>query len=192
MLHIILFGPPGSGKGTQAEKLVQKFNLYHISTGDLFRSEISNQTSLGIKAKEFMDQGVLVPDEITLGMLKNKVESLPNVKGFIYDGFPRTIPQAESLDEMLAEKNQEINALIALHVEDDEIVRRILKRGLNSKRPDDLDESIIRKRMDEYRQKTTSVYNYYDNKGKSNSINGIGTIDEINNRLNVLIEKALN
>ncbi|NOT36927.1 MAG: adenylate kinase [Saprospiraceae bacterium] len=191
MLHIILFGPPGSGKGTQAEKLVAKYELFHISTGDLFRSEISNKTLLGIKAKEFMDQGILVPDEITLGMLKNKVESLPHVQGFIYDGFPRTIPQAEALDEMLKEKNQHINALIALHVEDDEIVRRILKRGQNSNRSDDEDESIIRKRMDEYRLKTSSVYNYYELKGKSNSIQGIGSIDEINDRINSLIDKII-
>ncbi len=192
MLHIILFGPPGSGKGTQAEKLVAKYNLYHISTGDLFRSEIANKTPLGIKASEFMEKGILVPDEITLGMLKNKVESLPDVKGFIYDGFPRTIPQAEALDTILAEKDQYINALIALHVEDDEIVRRILKRGQNSGRSDDLDESIIRKRMDEYRNKTTSVYNYYDSKSKSTSIHGLGSIDEINDRLNQLIDQVLN
>lgn len=192
MLHIILFGPPGSGKGTQAERLVAKYNLYHISTGDLFRSEIANKTPLGIKASEFMEKGILVPDEITLGMLKNKVESLPNVKGFIYDGFPRTIPQAEALDAMLAEKNQIINALIALHVDDDEIVRRILKRGLNSGRPDDSDEKIIRKRMDEYRNKTTSVYNYYNVKGKSNSIEGLGSIEEINDKLNSLISKLAN
>lgn len=188
MLHIILFGPPGSGKGTQAERLIEKYNLFHISTGDLFRSEINQQTELGLRAKEFMDKGILVPDEITVGMLKNKVESSVNVKGFIYDGFPRTIPQAEALDKMLSSKNQSISALLALHVDDDEIVRRILNRGKNSGRSDDLDESIIRKRMDEYRLKTSTVYNYYDSKGKSIKIEGIGTIDEISNRINQNIE----
>ncbi|MCC6814939.1 MAG: adenylate kinase [Saprospiraceae bacterium] len=188
MLHIILFGPPGSGKGTQAERLIEKYNLFHISTGDLFRSEINQQTELGLRAKEFMDKGILVPDEITVGMLKNKVESSVDVKGFIYDGFPRTIPQAEALDKMLSSKNQSISALLALHVDDDEIVRRILNRGKNSGRSDDLDESIIRKRMDEYRLKTSTVYNYYDSKGKSIKIEGIGTIDEISNRINQNIE----
>lgn len=179
MLHIILFGPPGSGKGTQALKLVEKFNLYHISTGDLFRAEIEGKTTLGLQAKEFMNQGILVPDQVTLGMLQNKVNALPHVRGFIYDGFPRTIPQAEALDKMLAEKNQEINALIALEVDDDEIVQRITKRGASSGRADDMDEKIIRKRMDEYRMKTSSVFNYYREFNKTHTVKGIGTVEEI-------------
>ncbi|MEP7196258.1 MAG: adenylate kinase [Saprospiraceae bacterium] len=183
MLHIILFGPPGSGKGTQAQKLVEKYELYHISTGDLFRTEIAEETTLGLKALEYMNQGILVPDEVTLGMLKNKLANLSKVKGFIYDGFPRTIAQAEALDQMLKDNNEEINALIALDVEDDEIVHRIMLRGITSGRSDDLDEVIIRKRMDEYRTKTSSVYNYYAGKSKSHSIEGVGTVREITNKL---------
>ena len=157
MFHLILFGPPGSGKGTQAAKLVEKYNLVHISTGDLFRAEMSQKTELGLKALEFMNQGILVPDEITIGMLRHKVESIQGVAGFIYDGFPRTIPQ----------------------VSDDEIVKRILNRGQSSGRADDNDEEIIRKRMDEYRKKTSEVYNYYQGFNKSTLINGEGSIDEI-------------
>lgn len=183
MLHIILFGPPGSGKGTQAHKLVEQYQLYHISTGDLFRSEIANKTPLGLKALEYMNNGILVPDEITLGMLKNKVNSLHNVKGIIYDGFPRTIAQAESLDQMLNENHESINALIALEVDDNEVVKRIMNRGQSSGRADDLNESIIRKRMDEYRSKTTSVFNYYSNYKKTYSVEGIGSIEDINSRL---------
>ena len=183
MLHIILFGPPGSGKGTQAHKLVEQYHLYHISTGDLFRAEISNKTPLGLKALEYTNNGILVPDEITLGMLKNKVNSLDDVEGIIYDGFPRTIAQAESLDQMLNENNESINALIALEVNDDEVVKRIMNRGQSSGRADDLNESVIRKRMDEYRLKTTSVFNYYSISKKTHSVSGIGSIDDINNRL---------
>ena len=179
MLHLILFGPPGSGKGTQAAKLVDRYNLYHISTGDLFRAEIANKTPLGLKALEFMNQGILVPDEVTIEMLRNKVESEPSVNGFIYDGFPRTIAQAEALDQMLTEKGEQISALVALEVPDDEIVRRILKRGVSSGRADDNDETIIRKRMDEYRKKTAEVFGYYNQSGKSHQINGIGTIENI-------------
>ena len=176
MLHLILFGPPGSGKGTQAAKLVDRYNLYHISTGDLFRAEIANKTPLGLKALEFMNQGILVPDEVTIEMLRNKVESEPSVNGFIYDGFPRTIAQAVALDHMLTEKGEQISAL---EVPDDEIVRRILKRGTSSGRADDNDETIIRKRMDEYRQKTAEVFGHYQQSGKSHQINGIGTIENI-------------
>lgn len=189
MLHFILFGPPGSGKGTQAVKLVEKYKLAHISTGDLFRSEINNKTELGLKAMEYMNQGNLVPDEVTIAMLKNKVESMPDVNGFIYDGFPRTIPQAVALDNMLAENGEAINALVALEVADDEIVKRILKRGLTSGRPDDNDESIIRKRMEEYRSKTSEVFNFYATQNKSHSINGIGSIDEIFDNLSSLFDK---
>lgn len=188
MLHIILFGPPGSGKGTQAQKLVEQFNLYHISTGDLFRAEMDGNTPLGLKAKEYMNKGILVPDEVTLGMLKNKVDSLQKINGIIYDGFPRTIPQAEALDRMLAEKNEKINALISLKVDDEEVIRRIISRGQSSGRADDLDESIIRKRMDEYRMKTSSVYNYYSQFGKTHDVKGIGTIEEIFCKLSDIIE----
>lgn len=183
MVNLILFGPPGSGKGTQALKLVQKYKLLHISTGDLFRYEIGNKTELGLKAKAFMEKGELVPDEVTIGMLKNKVEANPDVKGFIFDGFPRTIPQAESLDKFLESKNQKIQALIALEVDDNEIVKRILERGKTSGRSDDNDESIIRKRIEVYNHSTSTVYEYYQQFGKSYSIDGLGTIEEIFNRL---------
>jgi adenylate kinase len=183
MIHLILFGPPGSGKGTQAEKLIKKYNLFHISTGDLFRAETSLKTPLGLKALEYMSQGKLVPDEITIGMLKNKLSELNHVSGIIYDGFPRTIAQAEALDKLLAEDEEEIRVLVALEVPDDEIVSRILKRGATSGRSDDNDESIIRRRMEEYRQKTSEVYSYYDRFGKSRSINGLGSIDDIFDRI---------
>ena len=191
MIHLILFGPPGSGKGTQAAKLVEKYQLAHISTGDLFRAETQNKTALGLKALEYMSQGQLVPDEVTIEMLRLKVESLPDVKGFIYDGFPRTTPQAEALDKMLDDKCQSITALIALEVNDDEIVNRILNRGLTSGRPDDNDESIIRKRMEEYRKKTSVVFDYYKKYNKSHAIDGYGSIDAIFSSLSCLIEDQL-
>ncbi|MBK9270536.1 MAG: adenylate kinase [Saprospiraceae bacterium] len=183
MIHLILFGPPGSGKGTQAEKLIKKYNLFHISTGDLFRAETSQKTPLGLKALEYMNQGILVPDEITIGMLKNKLRELDHVSGIIYDGFPRTIAQAIALDNMLNENEEEIKILLALEVPDEEIVRRIIKRGVTSGRPDDSDESIIRKRMEEYRQKTSEVFDFYDQKNKSRNIDGMGTVDEIFKRI---------
>lgn len=179
MINLILFGPPGSGKGTQAKGLIEKYNLLHISTGDLFRYEIGNSTDLGLKAKAFMDKGDLVPDKITIGMLNNKVEANPDVKGYIFDGFPRTIPQAKALDELLKSKNQAVSGLIALDVDDDEIVKRILERGKTSGRSDDNDESVIRKRIDVYNKSTSTVYNYYAEFDKAHSIDGIGSIDEI-------------
>lgn len=183
MINLILFGPPGSGKGTQAKGLVQKYNLLHISTGDLFRYEIGNKTELGLKAMEYMDKGELVPDEVTIGMLNNKVKANPDVEGYIFDGFPRTIPQAEALDNLLKAKSQSISGLVALDVDDEEIVKRILERGKSSGRSDDNDESVIRKRIDVYNESTSSVYNYYDNFGKSYSIDGIGSIEDIFGRL---------
>ncbi|MBL7828736.1 MAG: adenylate kinase [Saprospiraceae bacterium] len=179
MTNLILFGPPGSGKGTQAAKMIEKYGLVHISTGDLFRYEMGNDTPLGQQAKAYMAKGELVPDSVTIGMLKNKVESHPDSKGFIFDGFPRTINQAQALDALLAEKNASINALIALQVDDEEIVQRIKKRGATSGRPDDNDETIIRNRIQVYKNETTPVFDYYDRQGKSHSINGIGGIDEI-------------
>lgn len=183
MIQFILFGPPGSGKGTQAAKLADKYDLYHISTGDLFRSETANKTALGLKALEFMSQGQLVPDEITIGMLKNKMSSLQQVSGFIYDGFPRTSPQADALDCLLEESNQSIDLLLSLQVPEDEIVKRILNRGKTSGRPDDNDEAIIRKRIQVYLDETSIVFEHYAKTGKSKHINGMGTIDEIFERL---------
>lgn len=183
MKNLILFGPPGSGKGTQAAKLIEKYHLVHISTGDLFRYEMGNNTPLGLQAKAFMAEGKLVPDEVTIGMLRNKVEAHPEAKGFIFDGFPRTIPQAEALDTLLAEMNTAIAGLIALEVDDEEIVQRILNRGITSGRPDDNDESVVRKRIQVYKNETTPVFEYYAQQDKSHSIPGMGEIEVIFDRL---------
>lgn len=188
MINIILFGPPGSGKGTQATKLVEKYGLMHISTGDLFRYEMGNNTPLGLKAKEYMSKGQLVPDEVTIGMLKNKVEANLDAKGFIFDGFPRTIPQAEALNSYLSEKGATVNSLLSLQVDDDEIVKRLLLRGKDSGRSDDQDESIIRNRIEVYKSETQPVFDYYATSGKSKSIDGIGSIEEIFDRLCAAID----
>ena len=183
MINLILFGPPGSGKGTQAKKLVEKYQLLHISTGDLFRYEIGNQTPLGLEAKRYMDEGALVPDEVTVGMLRNKVEANPDVEGYIFDGFPRTIAQSEALDTLLKEKGQEVSKLVMLDVADEELVRRLLERGKTSGRSDDMNEAVIRNRIEVYKNETSPVYNYYDQFSKSIKVDGIGGIDEIFNRL---------
>ena len=188
MLNLILFGPPGSGKGTQAAKLVDKYKVLHISTGDLFRYEIGNKTELGQKAQQYISRGELVPDEVTIGMLKNKVEANLDANGYIFDGFPRTIAQATALEDYLDSKGLEIDALIALHVHDEEIVKRILLRGQSSGRADDKDESIIRNRIDVYKSETSPIYDYFEKKGKSHKVDGIGTIDEIFDRLCQLID----
>ena len=183
MINLILFGPPGSGKGTQASKLVEKYGLLHISTGDLFRYEIGNETPLGLEAKSYMDKGELVPDEVTVGMLRNKVEANPDVPGYIFDGFPRTIPQSEALDQLLSEKDFEVSRLIMLDVEDEELVKRLLERGKTSGRSDDTNEEIIRNRIEVYKSSTTPVFDFYALKEKSVKVNGIGQIDEIFGRL---------
>lgn len=183
MINLILFGPPGSGKGTQAVQLAEKYDILHISTGDLFRYEMGNNTPLGLKAKSYMEKGALVPDEVTIGMLRNKVEANPEAKGFIFDGFPRTVAQARALDAMLEEEGQHVSALIALEVGDDEIVARILNRGKSSGRSDDNDESIIRNRIDVYNRETAPVFDYYAQTDKTKRINGIGSIEEIFDRL---------
>lgn len=183
MTNIILFGPPGSGKGTQATKLVAKYGLLHISTGDLFRYNLKNNTPLGQEAKKFIDKGDLVPDSVTIKMLKEKVDENKNVNGYIFDGFPRTIPQAEALNILLGEENTSIGALIALDVDDEEIVKRLLERGKTSGRADDTDESIIRNRINVYKNETTPVYDYYKETGHSMKIKGVGSIDDIFGRL---------
>ncbi len=183
MINLILFGPPGSGKGTQAEKLVEKYNLLHISTGDLFRYEMGNDTALGLKAKEYISKGELVPDSVTIGMLKNKVDANPDVPGYIFDGFPRNINQSEALDEILKEKGEEVSVLLSLDVDDEEIIKRILNRGKTSGRSDDNDESIIRNRIEVYKSETTPVFDFYAKSNKSKLINGIGSIEEIFGRL---------
>lgn len=183
MINLILFGPPGSGKGTQAAKLVERYNLLHISTGDLFRYEMSHDTPLGKEAKRYIQKGELVPDEVTIGMLRNKVEAHPEVEGYIFDGFPRTINQSEALDSLLAESDQAIHRLIMLDVPDDEIVKRITHRGKTSGRTDDLDETIIRNRIGVYKSETSPVFDYYAEKDKSVKVYGIGSIEEIFGRI---------
>ncbi|MDO8368435.1 MAG: adenylate kinase [Saprospiraceae bacterium] len=188
MTNLVLFGPPGSGKGTQAAFLIDKYELIHISTGDLFRYEMSHNTKLGQEAKAYMAKGELVPDSVTIGMLRNKVEKHPDAKGFIFDGFPRTIPQAEALDALLFSKGTEVSGLISLDVGDEEIVQRILLRGQTSGRPDDNDEATVRKRIAVYKSETAPVFGYYAAKDKGFSINGLGTIDEIAERLSDAVE----
>lgn len=179
MLNLILFGPPGSGKGTQAAKLVESYDLIHISTGDLFRSEMQDGTELGKEAKAFMSRGELVPDEVTIGILRNKMLAHRDADGFIFDGFPRTVPQAEALDQLLSMMDQQIDALIMLDVPEEEIVQRIMLRGQNSRREDDNDEEIIRNRFKVYQEKTAPIYNYYQVKDKAYKISGVGTIEDI-------------
>lgn len=191
MLNLILFGPPGSGKGTQATKLADHYRLVHISTGDLFRYEMSNNTPLGIQAKDYMAKGELVPDAVTIGMLRNKVESCPDAGGFIFDGFPRTIAQAKALDKLLAEKGTAISKLIELEVGDAEIIKRILKRGAESSRSDDNDEEIIRNRIEVYRRETAPVFDYYAQFSKSAKLGGIGDIEDIYSNLCFVLDEIL-
>lgn len=179
MLNLVLFGPPGAGKGTQSQKLIEKYKLIHLSTGDILRSEIANNTALGLEAKKLMDQGILVPDEVVIGMISNKLDSEKDAKGFIFDGFPRTISQAEALDKLLQSKGSAISGMIALEVDNVELENRLLSRGKDSGRPDDANVEIIRKRIEEYNSKTAPVANFYKSQGKYSSINGIGSIDEI-------------
>ncbi|GGG25444.1 adenylate kinase [Pontibacter amylolyticus] len=179
MLNIVLFGPPGAGKGTQSQKLIDKYNLIHLSTGDLLRSEIAAGTELGMKAKSLMDNGLLVPDEVVIGMIANKVRENNHAGGFIFDGFPRTVPQAQGLDKLLMDLGTEISCMIALKVDDEELTKRLLLRGQTSGRPDDQNEELIRKRVVEYNTKTTPVADYYAGQGKYYAVDGIGEIDEI-------------
>ena len=179
MLNLLLFGPPGSGKGTQAERLVKKYNLVHLSTGDMFRYELSNNTELGILARSYMDKGQLVPDSVTISMLEKRVVTDKDAFGFIFDGFPRNIVQAEALDTLLTKNNTAIKALIELVVDEDHITERILLRGKTSGRSDDNDESIIRKRFNIYKNETEQVADYYAKFGKTYKLNGVGDIDAI-------------
>jgi adenylate kinase len=179
MLNIVLFGPPGAGKGTQSQYLIDKYKFIHLSTGDLLRSEISNKTELGLSAQEYMNKGELVPDQVVIGMINNKVKENTQAPGFIFDGFPRTVAQAEALDAILAESNITISGMIALEVEEEELVKRLLLRGATSGRPDDQSEELIRRRVVEYNQKTRPVADYYNGQGKFTAINGIGEIDQI-------------
>ncbi|MBM1106084.1 adenylate kinase [Aurantibacter crassamenti] len=189
MINLVLFGKPGAGKGTQAEFLKEKYNLKHISTGDLFRYNMKNDTDLGKLAKSYIDKGDLVPDEVTIKMLEDAVDSNPDASGFIFDGFPRTTAQAEALDKFLSTKEMRINATIALEANDEILIQRLLERGKVSGRSDDQDESKIRNRFDEYNQKTAPLKDFYGAQGKFHSVNGIGAIDEITMRLGKVIEE---
>ena len=178
MLNIVLFGPPGAGKGTQSEKLIAEYNLVHLSTGDIFRDHIARQTPLGKKVKEFLDNGILVPDEVTVDILKAAMQAHTGAKGFIFDGFPRTVNQAEVLDEMLEEMHTEIHAVVALDVNEAELKKRIEIRRLSSGRADDDAEKVL-KRIDEYFNKTIHVLPFYYQQGKLHKITGVGNIDVI-------------
>jgi len=183
MLNIILFGPPGAGKGTQAEFLIKNFGLIHLSTGDLLRHEIAASTSLGLQAKNFMDQGELVPDAVVIGMIRNKLQANPRANGFIFDGFPRTVAQAEALDELLNQNNTPVSGMLSLEVGKDELVERLLNRGKLSGRSDDQDISVIENRIHVYQEKTAPLKNYYAAQHKHFGIDGMGTIDDIANRV---------
>ncbi len=188
MLNIVLFGPPGAGKGTQSEKLIETYKLIHLSTGDILRSEIAKKTALGMEAKKLMDQGLLVPDEVVIKMIEERIDANLNSPGFIFDGFPRTTAQAKVLDEVLARKNTSIIKMLALSVDDDELRKRLLNRGKESGRADDQDEKIIARRIEEYNTKTAPLKEYYAAQRKFSSIDGIGSIDEIFERLCNVIE----
>lgn len=192
MLNIILFGPPGSGKGTQSEKLIAEYGLKHLSTGDLLRSEISNKTPLGLEAKTLIDKGLLVPDEVVIGMISTALETNPEAKGFLFDGFPRTKAQAIALDKLLKLKNTEIELVLALEVSEEELVKRLLKRGLTSGRSDDTNETIIRERITVYRKETSVVAEYYGEFDKVAKIKGEGTLDEIFAQLKKEIDSKQN
>lgn len=189
MKNIVLFGPPGAGKGTQATLLKEKYDLMHISTGDVFRFNIKNETALGKLAKSYMDQGDLVPDEVTINMLKAEVEKNADANGFIFDGFPRTESQAIALDEFLSEKGESINGMVALEVPEDLLVARLLERGKTSGRTDDTDEDKIRNRFNEYNTKTAILKDFYQAQGNYYGINGVGDINEITARLSEVFDK---
>ncbi len=189
MLNIVLFGPPGAGKGTQSEKLIEKYQLVHLSTGDILRAEITNKTKLGMEAKSFMDKGALVPDEVVIGMIASKLDANKKAKGFIFDGFPRTTSQAEALDKLLSDRKIPITCMLALEVEHDELVNRLLNRGLTSGRSDDQNPEIIENRITEYNNKTAPVIKFYNVQGKFHGIKGMGSIEEIFDRLCSTIEK---
>jgi len=189
MLNVILFGPPGSGKGTQAQKLIDAVHMMHISTGEILRNEIASKSGLGIIAASFMDNGNLVPDEIVIKIIQQKLKSNSNFKGFIFDGFPRTISQAQAFDKMLQIDNQSISALIALDVEHDELAKRLLLRGKDSGRADDQNINIIENRISVYNKATLPVMGYYKEQGKLKIINGMGTIDEIFERILKVVQE---
>lgn len=188
MINIVLFGKPGAGKGTQAEFLKEKYNLTHISTGDVFRYNLKNNTALGQEAKGYMDRGDLVPDELTIKMLQDEVEKHPDTNGFLFDGFPRTTAQADALDAFLKSKGWDVAGTVALEADDNVLVERLLERGKTSGRPEDQDEEKIRNRYQEYNEKTAPLIDYYKGQGKFHPVDGIGDISEITKRLTAVID----
>ncbi len=190
MFNLVLFGPPGSGKGTQSENIVKTYNLQHISTGDLLRDEVSRQTPMGTEAKKYMDQGMLVPDEVVIGMISGKIDDMPGARGFIFDGFPRTRPQAEALDKLLEFKNTKIDLVLSLEVPEPELIKRLIGRGVTSGRSDDT-EDVITKRIKEYHSKTQPVASYYNEQGKLERIVGNHTIEDTFKTLTKNINKYL-
>ncbi len=191
MFNLILFGPPGSGKGTQSEKIVEKFGLMHLSTGNLLRQEIADRTPLGLEAKNFMDKGQLVPDEVVIGMIDTCLEKHAGAKGFLFDGFPRTLAQAEALDRLLDFRKASIRKLIALDVSEDELVKRLINRGATSGRSDDVNEEVIRKRFSVYKGETEPVAEHYRELEKLEKIPGEGTVDDIFLKISGSIEKEM-
>ena len=179
MLNIVLFGPPGAGKGTQSQKLIEKYKLQHVSTGDLLRGEIAEKTPLGLSAKNYLDSGILVPDEVVIGMVKNKIEKDKKGAGFIFDGFPRTVPQAAALEHACAEAGIKINGMVALAVDEEELTKRIVLRGKTSGRSDDQDPVLIKQRVSEYTQKTAPVASYYTKEGKYFEVDGMNSVDQV-------------
>jgi len=191
MLNIILFGPPGAGKGTQSSRLIQKYGLVHLSTGDVFRYNIKNETELGLMANRYIDQGKLVPDEVTNNMVKDFIQRNSNSNGFIFDGYPRTIAQGENLATVLREMNAQVTCMMALQVDEDELVNRLLERGKTSGRPDDQDESIIRNRFKVYNDETSPLADYYNKQGKYIAVHGMGSIDDIFRDLCTAIDQVI-
>lgn len=191
MFNLILFGPPGSGKGTQSEKLVEKYGLIHLSTGNLLREEIAAKTPLGLEAKGFMDKGQLVPDEVVIGMIDSSLEHHKEAKGFLFDGFPRTVAQANALDKLLELKKTNIATVLALDVNEEELIKRLLNRGKTSGRSDDVDESVIRKRLAVYNNETSPVAEHYKRAKKFQPVKGVGTVDEIFSSLSEAINKKM-
>jgi len=188
MFNLILFGPPGSGKGTQSEKLIARYGFKHLSTGDILRNEIKNGTALGLEAKSLMDQGQLVPDAVVIGMIRTALEQNPGANGFLFDGFPRTNAQAEALDKLLAEKNTAIQVVLALQVSKTELIKRLLNRGLTSGRTDDVNEAVIGSRIEEYERKTAAVADHYKKFGKVVYIPGEGSVEDIFGKLTKQID----
>lgn len=188
MLNIILFGPPGAGKGTQSAMLIEKYELTHLSTGDIFRYNMKNDTDLGVLAKQYIEKGELVPDEVTVGMVEDFLSRNASAKGFIFDGFPRTIAQGEALDQMLEKKGESIDLMLALEVEEDELVRRLLERGKTSGRADDQDEDTIRNRFKVYNDETAPLAKFYSDQDKYMGVHGMGEIEDIFKRLCAAIE----